>query len=163
MNAHDAIKTGWQMADFISTGYISDLSEQELMHRPAPKANHIAWQLGHLVAAEHKMVEDCFPGSMPKLPAGFAEKYAKETASSDDPADFVKKDEVLKIYQEQRAGAEAKLNSLSEADLDKATPEAMQGYAPTVGSLFSLLGTHWVMHAGQWAVVRRQLGRDPMF
>ena len=34
---------------------------------------------------------------------------------------------------------------------------------PTVASLFSLAGTHWVMHAGQWAIVRRQLGRPPLF
>jgi len=36
-------------------------------------------------------------------------------------------------------------------------------HAPTIGAMFSMHGTHYVMHAGQWAVVRRQLGRKPLF
>jgi hypothetical protein len=32
-----------------------------------------------------------------------------------------------------------------------------------VGALFSVEGSHWLMHAGQWAVIRRQLGRKPLF
>ena len=35
--------------------------------------------------------------------------------------------------------------------------------APSVGAAFSMQGGHWLMHAGQWAVVRRQLGREPIF
>ena len=30
-------------------------------------------------------------------------------------------------------------------------------------TMLALAGTHWLMHAGQWAVVRRQLGRPPLF
>ena len=29
--------------------------------------------------------------------------------------------------------------------------------------MFSLFGSHWLMHCGQWAVVRRELGRKPIF
>ncbi len=163
MDSRAAIKVGLDMADFISTGYLSDLSGSDLMHRPAPKANHIAWQLGHLLTSENMMVEQCFPGTMPALPAGIAEKYSKETASSDNESDFASKDEILSLFKTQRSASIKKLESLSDSDLDAATPEAMQSYAPSVGSLFSMLGTHWVMHAGQWAVIRRQLGHAPLF
>jgi hypothetical protein len=100
------------------------------------------------------------PGTMPPLPAGFAEKYTKDTATSDNAASFLKKAELLKVFEEQRAGTLKALEKQSDADLDKPTGVA---YAPTVGAMFSMQGTHWVMHAGQWAVVRRQLGRKPLF
>jgi hypothetical protein len=32
-----------------------------------------------------------------------------------------------------------------------------------VGDVFSMQGGHLLMHAGQWAVVRRKLGRKPLF
>ena len=49
------------------------------------------------------------------------------------------------------------------ADFDKAAPESMKDYAPTVGDAFLILGSHWLMHAGQWAVLRRKLGKPPLF
>ena len=31
---------------------VSDLSDADLLVRPVPQANHIAWQLGHLILQE---------------------------------------------------------------------------------------------------------------
>ena len=160
MQAKDAIKLNIDMGEMISLGYIEDLSDQELLHRPAKEANHINWQLGHLIQSENEMINIVAPGTMPPLPTGFAEKYTKETASSDDATKFLKKDELLKLYHEQRGGTLKALAATSDADFDKATGVE---YAPTVGAMYSMQGTHWVMHAGQWAVIRRQLGRKPKF
>ena len=52
---------------------------------------------------------------------------------------------------------------MSDADFDQPGPEPMRAYCPTVGSVFTLQGTHWMMHAGQWAIVRRKLGKPPLF
>ena len=60
-------------------GYLGDLTDEDLMKRPIEGTNHIKWQLGHLIAAEHQMIEGVAPGSMPPLPEGFAEKHKKDT------------------------------------------------------------------------------------
>ena len=163
MNSRDAIKVGLDMAEFVSLGYLQDLTEAELLHRPAPGANNILWQLGHIIKSENQIVEGCVPGSMPALPAGFAEKYVNATANSDDPAQLGTKDELLKAYRVQRAATLAALAKLTDADLDRESPEAMRSYCPTFAAAFSMQGSHWLMHAGQWAVVRRQLGRPPLY
>jgi len=160
MNAKEAIKLSIDSGRMISIGYLEDLTDQELFHRPAKGANHINWQLGHLIQSENEMTNIVAPGAMPPLPAGFAEKYSKDTAVSDDPKSFLKKAELLKVFEEQRAGTLKALEKVSEADLDKPTGV---GYAPTVGAMFAMQGPHWVMHAGQWAVIRRQLGRKPLY
>ncbi len=163
MNSREAIKVGLDMAEFVSLGYLEDLTEAELLHRPAPTANHINWQLGHIIASENHIMGAAVPGSMPALPAGFAEKYTKETASSNDPAKLLTKAELLKVYREQRAATLVALTKLSDQDLDKPSPEMIRPYAPNLAAAVSMQGSHWLMHAGQWAVVRRQLGRAPLF
>ncbi|HWB08839.1 MAG TPA: DinB family protein [Pirellulales bacterium] len=163
MNAHAALRGALASADSISTSYLNDLSDADLLVRPVPGANHIAWQLGHLIAAENVMMADTCPGSMPALPSGFAEKYTNDTAGSDDRGAFLSKDEYMRLYGEQRAATLKALDSLSETDFDRPAPERYRGYAPTVGDVFGMQATHWLMHAGQWAVVRRKLGHKPLF
>lgn len=160
MHAKDALKLSIDMGRTVSMGYIEDLSDEELMQRPHPQCNHIKWQLGHLIAGEHEMIESIAPGSMPPLPAGFADRYTKATAPSDDPAKFDSKADLLKAFEAQRAGTLKALEQTADADFDRQTGVP---YAPTVGAMFELQGSHWLMHAGQWAVVRRMLGRPPLF
>jgi hypothetical protein len=160
MNARQAVKLSIDSGDFVSLAYLEDLTDKEFLHRPCPGANHINWQVGHLIVSEHQMTEKVAPGSMPALPAGFAEKYTKETSASDDPNTFCKKDELLRVHKEQRAGTLKALEKMSDEQLDG--PSGFD-FVPSVGGLFSMQGSHWLMHAGQWAVIRRQLGRKPLF
>lgn len=163
MNSAEAIQLAIDSGKMVSLAYLGDLSDAEFLHRPHPGCNHIAWQVGHLIASEHQMIEGVCPGSMPDLPEGFAERYSKETSTVDEASSFHSKQELLELFEQIRAATLAALGSLSNEDLDKSSPEEMQAYAPTVGAAFSLQGGHWMMHAGQWAVIRRQLGREPLF
>ncbi len=163
MDTKAAIKIALDTAHMITTSYLGDLTDAEMMKRPAPRCNHINWQVGHLIAAENNMMGQCLPAAMPALPAGFAEKYSKETATSDDAAAFENKETLMKLYEQQRNATLAALVNIDDADLDKEGPEEIRNYAPTYGAAFLMQEAHWMMHAGQWVVVRRQLGRDPLF
>jgi hypothetical protein len=160
MKAKDAIKLAVDAGDMIGLGYLEDLTDKEFLHRPCAGCNHINWQVGHLIKAENDMIGKAVPGSMPPLPAGFAEKYSSDTAASDDSKAFVNKDELLRLHKQTRAATLAALDKLTDEKLD--APSGVE-FAPTLGSIFSMQGSHWLMHAGQWAVIRRQLGRKPLF
>lgn len=163
MNSREALAAAFAQSNMITDAYLDDLTDEELLVRPTAGANHIAWQLGHLIKAENGMINAVCPGSMPPLPEGFAEKHKKETAGSDDPAAFLKKADYVKVMQEQRAGTKRALESLGDDDLDKPAPENLQRLGPNVAAIFSMQPVHWMMHAGQWAVTRRKLGRPPLF
>lgn len=163
MHAREAIRSSIEMANVIASSYLEDLSDSDLLVRPVPGANHIAWQLGHLIGSTQQMFDLAFPGTLEPLPAGFMEKHSKDAAASDDPAAFRKKADYVAIMGKQREAALKKLASLSDADLDKPCPEEFKDYMKNIGDLFSIQGSHLLMHAGQWAVVRRKLGRKPMF
>ena len=163
MNTREALKLAIDGAEIVCDPYLDDLTDEEMMVRPHPKCNHIKWQLGHLIQSENEMISGVVPESMPALPAGFAEKYSRETASSDNPDDFHSKQALLELYRQQRAATFAALAAQSDEQLDRPAPESMRAYAPTVAAAFAMQGTHWLMHAGQWAVIRRQCNREPLF
>ena len=163
MNANEAIKSALATAEMISMAYLEDLTDAEMMVRPLDGCNHIKWQVGHLIASEHKMINSCCPGALPELPTGFAERYASEHSMNDDNSAFDSKSDLLALYQQQRSGTLETLAGLSEEQLDAEAHESIRSYAPTVGAAFIMQNTHWMMHAGQWAVLRRKLGREPLF
>lgn len=163
MNAKDAARTTMNTADFMVESYLSDITEQEMLVRPAAGANHLAWQLGHLISAETRLVEAAVPGSMPALPEGFAERHSKEAAPSDDPTDFLSKDEYMQLAKTVRAATLKVLDNVNDADLDNPVTGRVPPFVKKVGDCFVTAGGHWILHAGQWVVLRRHLGRDRKF
>jgi hypothetical protein len=160
MTVKDLIRHDLASAEFVGLGYLQDLTDDDLFRRPVPGANHINWQLGHLIFSEHHHVSSAAPGAMPPLPEGFAEQYAKDKAESDDRSQFRTKAELLEIYRQQRGATLAALDAIDDAALDR---ESGVPYAPTVAALFALHSGHWMMHSGQWVIVRRLLGKKAMF
>jgi hypothetical protein len=163
MNTHQALKSSIVSGQTVCEAYLKDMSDADLLVRPVPGTNHIAWQLGHLLQAEHDMIEAVKPGSMPELPAGFREKHSKETAKSDDPKAFLTKAQYLDAFKKQRAGTLAALEATNDAEFDKQAPEKLRAFLKTVADVYTMQSTHWLMHAGQWAIVWRKLGRPPLF
>lgn len=163
MDFKDAVRAAFGTNDFLVQSYLGDLAPAEMLVRPAPDANHVAWQVGHLISSERQLVEAGVAGSMPELPAGFAERHAKDKAMSDNPADFLSKEEYFKIAKDMRAGTLAVLDRLSPADFDKPVSGRVPPFVKRVGDCFLTAATHWGMHTGQWVVLRRKLGRPRQF
>jgi hypothetical protein len=164
MNAKDAIQTALTATQHLLGWYLSDLSDADLLVRPAPSANHIAWQLGHLIAAEVNLLGPQVPGAAyPELPAGFAEQHTRDTAAGDPPRGFRSKADYLGLFTKVREATLANVAKLSDADLDKPVTGGIARFAPTVGALLLLASNHTLMHAGQFTVVRRQLGKPVLF
>lgn len=163
MNSTQALRLGLNWADMLTKSYLEDLTDAELLVRPVPGTNHIAWQLGHLLKSEHDMITAICPGIMPALPDGFGDKYTADTSRLDSAGCFHTKSQYLDLYKALRAGTLAALEKFSDAELDQPVPEQFAAYTKNIGDLFALQGTHWLMHAGQWAIIRRKLGRKPLF
>lgn len=159
MNAKEMLKSLMYMNDMVLTSYLNDLSDSDLMLRPAPQANHLAWQLGHLISSENRILDSIKPGAGGELPAGFHEKHDKAKTGVDDPKQFLTKQQYLDAYKKQRATSAAVLASMNDSDFDGQAPERFRRMFPTVGATFLLIANHPMMHAGQFAVVRRSLGK----
>jgi hypothetical protein len=67
------------------------------------------------------------------------------------------------LYEAQREALLKAVAGLSEDDLDKPVPKDFEMIAKNVGEACEFQALHWLMHAGQWAIVRRKLGHPPLF
>jgi hypothetical protein len=54
------------------------------------------------------------------------------------------------------------LDSLSDEDFSRPTPEGAPEFLPDVGSVFEMAVWHEGLHSGQLSVVRRILGHKPL-
>jgi uncharacterized damage-inducible protein DinB len=158
MHVKDTIRTTLKAGHNMLGMMIEDLSDQDLLVRPVPGANHIAWQLGHLIAAEHRLVSS-LGGTPPPLPAGFVEQHKKDMAGIDPPKGFSTKAQYLELLSKAREASLEAAAKLSDADLDKPVEGPMARVAPNLGALASFAAIHAYMHMGQFSVVRRKLGK----
>jgi len=164
MKATDVIRTALTSTKNLLEQYVSDLSDADLLVRPVPGANTIAWQLGHLIAAEPYLVRQALPeAAYPELPAGFDQAYGKEGAAADVPRGVLTRAQYVELFNKCRAATLAAVAKLSDADLDRPTQGNMARFAPTLGEMLVLVANHVMMHAGQFTVVRRKLGKPVLF
>ncbi len=160
MNGSKAIETALSSTQNLLNQYMSDLSDADLLVRPAPGANHIAWQLGHLIFAECHLAGPQLPViKYPDLPSNFAQQYGKEGAGDDSPKNFLRKAQYMELFNQVRDTTKAAVAKLSDSDLDRPSTGSMAKIAPTVGALLVLLSNHTLMHGGQFTVIRRKLGK----
>jgi len=142
---------------------VADFSDQEMLVRPVPAANHALWQIGHLAVSEQRFLAAVAGEGAAPPPAQWAGKFTAETTRTDDLAFFPKRDEVLTYFEQVRNAAAAWVRSLSQTDLEKPTSGRMASFAPTFGHLALMLANHTSMHLGQFQVIRRKLGKPVLF
>ena len=159
MNTQQAINTTMNLSSAVVGRYLEDFSDAELMERPGPGCNHIAWQLGHLIASEVQLLQAIAPQAQVELPEGFAEKHSKDQIGNDNPADFYSKQQYLDLFEKVNSVTRDEFAKISDADLDQPAPEGLRSMFPTVGDVVILIATHGLMHAGQFVPVRRRLGK----
>jgi uncharacterized damage-inducible protein DinB len=164
MKGTEAIQTALRSTQFLLTSYISDLSDQDLLVRPADGANHIAWQLGHLITSEKSLVTRQLPqAKYPELPAGFAERHGMGADVQGGEAGFSGTQQYRDLFNQVRQATLETVGALADSDLDRPAEGDIAKLAPTVGDVLVLVSNHTLMHGGQFTVVRRKLGKPVLF
>src|SRR5262245_20818790 len=164
MNGVDAVGTALQSTQHLVTWFLSDLSDADMLVRAAPGANHIAWQMGHLIVAEGGLVRpQGLDVAYPEMPASFEKQPGKETQAADPPAGFATRAEYVDLVTKRRRGTIEAVNQLSDPGLDRPTVGTTAKFAPMLGALLLLVSNHSLMHGGQFSVVRRKLGKPVLF
>jgi len=164
MNGCQALQAALKSTADSLNWYVSDFSDADLLVRPVPNANHAAWQIGNVIGGDALLIPTELPDvKYPALPEGFTDLHGGKGAKQEGPEGFLKKDEYLKLFNEVRGVTIAALDKLTDADLDRASTGSFKKYAPTIGAMFLMMANHTLMHAGQFTVIRRKLGKPVLF
>lgn len=162
MTAAEAIVANLKTAQLMFFMLTDDLTDADLLVRPVPGANHLAWQWGHLIATEHRFLANIGHAPAP-LPDGFAEKHKSATAGLDAADAFCTKDMYRTTYAAVRAATIAAAEQTTPEEFDRPNVGPLERIAPTIGALYLLIASHSTMHIGQASVLRRKLGKPVMF
>jgi hypothetical protein len=152
-----------QMPDWVVRRYLDDLSDADLHYCPIPEVNPIAWQLGHLILSERQQLYLIAGGERIDLPEGFEAVHTRPEPGHRPGGPFWPKQDYLRLMGEQRESTLQTLRRLTDQQLLAPVPDSLHYFGPTVASVLAGQTAHWLMHAGQWAIIRRFLGRPALF
>jgi hypothetical protein len=142
--------------------HLADFSEADMLARSSPSANHAAYQIGHLLRTTAPTVAAFDSSYKPAMPPK-TEGDAKAPPTSDDPAAFASKDELLSAWEAMVDAMIAAVRPMTDGDFDRPAPDAFKRMAATLGQLALMLPLHMSMHVGQIQAIRRKLGKPVLF
>jgi hypothetical protein len=139
--------------------FIADMTPQDYLHRPTPKANCAAWIVGHLTLSERGVLKR-LGAPLPELPEGFEQRFGKDERCA-QAAEFGDVTQLMPLYDEHRRRLIEAVRSATPEQLDK-TVDKPHPMFRTVGEVATFMALHGMMHAGQISTIRRSLGRPPI-
>ncbi len=137
---------------------VSDLSEKEMIEQPMGVPNHATWTLGHVVHSCQGIANEL--GARAWLPNTWELTFGYGSTPVADQSRYPSKAEMLKNLSDANNRLRQVLSGISESSLTQSVPnEAL----PTMGHfLFQVLIAHTAFHAGQLALWRHALGKQPL-
>jgi uncharacterized damage-inducible protein DinB len=144
---------------------VADLSDEQLCIQPAPRTNHPAWVLGHLLLVDLSFLKTI---GGPDVPAWVDDAFRATYGGKSEPIADKGKYKPKAFYIEKMAAVReqlyARLKTLTPADLAQPHPDpARRERMPTIGQAVVFYGTwHEAYHSGQLSTWRRVQGLPPV-
>ncbi len=144
---------------------VADLNDDQMVIQPAPKTNHPAWVLGHLLMVDHNFL--AVIGGAP-APAWIDDAWKATYGAKSEPVADKTKYKPKAFYLEKMAVVReqfiAQLKTMKPEDFQKPHPDpARRERFPTIGHAIMFYGTwHEAYHSGQLSTWRRVQGLPPV-
>lgn len=139
---------------------ITDISEQESMVTIGSSPNHIKWLTGHLVFTA-KLAGMTLGGTM-DLPDGWMHLFRRGSETPETQQSFPPMAEVVAKLRGSQAALLALIDGATGEKLDTTCQIAPKWEDSPMNAILFLMA-HDFYHAGQMAMIRRELGRERSF
>ncbi|MCB0337709.1 MAG: DinB family protein, partial [Bdellovibrionales bacterium] len=117
MDGKAAIKIVLDTGSLILSAYLADFNTQELLLRPHPEANQIAWQLGHLVVNERRCLKALSESHAVPMSEEFLQAHGGTGEQDFVAEEQYSKEHYLALMNQQRSLTLGYLDSLSTDQL----------------------------------------------
>ena len=158
--ANEAIAFALTTTQVMLRRLMADMGPADYLHRPTPQANCAAWIIGHLTLSERAALK-ALGGPLPELPEGFEKRFSRDEGCP-QAADFGDTSRLVDLFDEHRNRLVAAVRAATPQQLDQRLEKPRPLFA-TVGEMAQFIALHGAMHAGQISMIRRTLGRPPLF
>jgi len=142
---------------------VADLPDEEMVLQPPGVPNHAAWTLGHVIHSCEAMAAEL--GTGPWLARDWESFFGYGTTPSNVASSpYSGKAALLASLTEAADRLRVALRGIDACRFKAPLPdETARQVLPTIGdALLQILCAHTAYHAGQLAVWRRAIGREPV-
>ena len=157
---NDAIAQALTQSGMLLNRYAADLTPQEYLHRPTAKANCVAWTIGHLVLSDRGVLKRLNATDLPPLPDGFEKRFSRDEGCP-QANDFGDVTTLLPLFNQSRQRLIDAIKRATPQQLNTPLEKPHPMFAD-VGEMALFMAAHATMHAGQFTIIRRSLGRPPL-
>jgi len=163
MNLKERLKQQLVNARQMSERMLADFkTPQQWTRQVQPGVNHALWFAGHMANSDNFFISVLAPEKSKDF-GGRKALFGMGSQPVDDPSVYPDPEQVLGEMRERRLVLLQILDSLTEEDLAKKTPEGTPDFLSDVASVFETAIWHEGVHTGQLSIARRAIGCGPVF
>ena len=126
---------------------------------------HVAWQVAHLAVAEYGLCLGRIRGPRPEdeslLSSAMRRQFGKGSVPDPDVAKNPTADQIRTVFDAVHEQAMNELAELADSAFDEPVAQPHPRFT-TKGGALAWAARHEMLHAGQIALLRRQLGAKPL-
>jgi uncharacterized damage-inducible protein DinB len=145
---------------------LEGIGPDDWFRQPAEGVTHLAWQVGHIAMAQYRLALERLRGERPEDAAIISPEqivvWFKGSTPDPDPAKNPTPDETLQVFHRVYDQVMKELPTFTEAQLDETIVKPHRLFTQKYDSLI-WCSQHEFIHAGQIGLVRRLLGRAPLW
>jgi hypothetical protein len=162
MDLKQRLKNQLQKARQMSELMLADFrTPEQWVHQVQPGVNHALWFAGHMASADNFFISVLAPAQAIDL-GEMKTLFGVGSQPVSDPQAYPPPEQVVARMRERRETLLQILDSLSEADLAKKTPEGTPDFLSDYAAVFETAIWHEGLHAGQLSLARRAIGCKPI-
>jgi DinB superfamily len=166
MTRLEAALAGMRSAREYTRGLLEGVGDDDWFRMPSEGVTHIAWQVGHLAIAEYRLMLAQVRGTRPDderfIPASYVKLFGRGSTPSADASAYPSPRELRDVLDEVHQHALAELSSFPHQRLDL-PPEREHRLCKTKLDCLEWCARHEMLHAGQIGLLKRLLGKQPVW
>ena len=161
MSLKERLKRQLLAARQTSEGFLADFkSPEDWVKQVHCEANHALWFAGHMGISDNFFISVVAPEKTKKN-CEMETRFGMGSHPTNRAEDYPPAENVLAFMRERRTTLLQVLDTMSDEDLAKATPDGTPEFLSDVASVFEMAIWHEGLHSGQLSVTRRSLGFKP--
>lgn len=165
MTRIDVVLQSLRFSRGFTQGILDKVPEEDWYRFPEQGYTHVAWQVGHLAWAQHRLVFVRVAGDAADanrlLPSEYAELFGKGSTPKAGSSAYPSAIELRNVFDSVHSRVLVVVPTLAEALLDERTDPPHPAFQNKFEALL-WAARHELVHAGQIAMIRRGLGHAPL-